>query len=126
MRHEAGKKRDRTPNRWIRWRIIGATGEIGHFHPVREDRNIPVFSKLQDRTGVVEMTMSEINGLRSCPSPKTRFGRFDDLRRAAGRTSVNQSPRPTLMPDKVSIYETDRQPANIRSDAFDRFHEVPR
>src|SRR5215831_20071105 len=103
---ETREKGHRAADRWIGWRIIRFSGEVGQFQPVCIDGYVPRFSQFEGRPGVIAMPM----GKQNCFGPRTRaksgFGCFEDLMCSPRNTGVDQHPRATRAANKKDIHET--------------------
>ena len=67
---------------------------------MREDRNVPVFCQLRRRTGVIEMSMRQINRFRPCAAAEAPFGRLDNLRGPPRQTGIDKGPGTAVMPNE--------------------------
>src|SRR4029077_4924589 len=71
---------------------------------------------------MIKMSVRQKDRLGSRAAAEARFRRLYDLLGASGKPGVNQRPRSARVTDKKDIYKADRQPADIRRNAFDRLH----
>ncbi len=124
-RHEAREKRHRPADRRVRRRISRATRQVRQSPSDGRKSAHPIASaSCRGRPGVIEMTMREINRLRPRRRRRSALRRPAKICSARPGNPVSSGPRVHRVADEVGIDETDRQPADIGSNSFDRFHGI--
>ena len=121
--HEAREECDRPTDRRVGRRISRASRHVRKLQPVRINRHVPFFGQLSRRSAVIEMPVRKIDRRWPRACSEARFRRFENVSGPARQSGIDQRPGFARMADKIRVHKTDRQPADVGSDAFDSFHE---